>query len=313
MMDAMRVIDADTHVDETEATWEYLLPGEQELKPTTGYPRKLDPNRPPARYWQVGAHRRPRFIRDEATSGTTVETRELLDVDARLRHMDELGIETQVIYPTLFLSEPAETAEQELAWTRSYNRWLADRCAQSRGRLRWVCVPPVRSMEPALEELRFAKDHGACGVLRKGDQEAGHWPADPYYYPLYEEAARLDMPLCFHLGSGMAEFPSPEVFGYGRFQRFTLSTINAVYSLITYEIPQKFPKLRIGAIEAGASWIPFVKYDLQRLQERRKDASTLAGLTFDASGNVFAGEPCVRDLPGGRKLAVHHLGDGRRS
>src|SRR4051794_18329442 len=104
-MTQLRVIDADTHVDETEDTWDSC---QADLKPTTGYPRNPDPNRPPVRYWQVGAHRRPRFIRDEATSGTTVGTRELLDVDARLAHMDELGIETQVIYPTLFLSEPAE-------------------------------------------------------------------------------------------------------------------------------------------------------------------------------------------------------------
>jgi predicted TIM-barrel fold metal-dependent hydrolase len=285
-MDALRVIDADTHVDETEQTWEYLASGEEALKPTTAYPRNPDPNRPPARYWQVGTHRRPRFIREE-TSGTKVEARELLDVDVRLRHMDELGIDTQVIYPTLFLSEPAETAEQELAWTRSYNRWLADRCARSHGRLRWVCVPPVRTMERAVAELQFAKDHGACGVLRKGDQEGGKWPADPYFFPLYEEAARLNMPLCFHIGSGAAEFPTPEVFGYGRFQRLSLSPINAVYSLISYEIPQKFPNLRIGAIETGASWVPFIKYDLQRLQERRGDTSTLSGLKFDASGNVF--------------------------
>lgn len=92
--------------------------------------------------------------------------------------------------------------EVELALTRSYNRWLADKCGQAHGRLRWVCVPPLNSMEKALEELRFAKDNGACGVLKKGDEEAGHWPDDPYFFPLYEEAERLDMPVCFHTGSG---------------------------------------------------------------------------------------------------------------
>jgi predicted TIM-barrel fold metal-dependent hydrolase len=287
MSDTLRVIDADTHVDETEGTWDFLLPEEQALKPTTGFPRNPDPNRPPVRYWNVAGHRRPRFIRPDSLTGTVVETRELIDVERRVRHMDELGIETHVIYPTLFLSEPAETAEAELAWTRSYNRWLADRCGRSKGRLRWVCIPPVRNMDKALEELRFAKDHGACGVLRKGDQEGGKWPADPYFFPLYEEAQRLDLPICFHIGSGMPDFPSQEVFGYGRLMRTRYAAIHGIHSLITLDVPRKFPTLRFGCIEAGASWVPFVKYDLMRLAERRAEADTLANLKFDATDDIF--------------------------
>ena len=34
----MPIIDADTHIDETEATWEYLRDFEQEFKPITQYP-----------------------------------------------------------------------------------------------------------------------------------------------------------------------------------------------------------------------------------------------------------------------------------
>jgi uncharacterized protein len=283
----LRVIDADTHVDETEDTWEFLQPDEQTLKPTTGYPRNPDPNRPPVRYWLVGGHRRPRPIRDDATSGTKVEARELLDIESRLRHMDELGIETHVMYPTLFLSEPAETAEMELAWTRSYNRWLAERCARSRGRLRWVCVPPVRSMDKALEELRFAKDHGACGVLRKGDLEGDKWPADPYFHPLYEEAQRLDMPICFHIGSGLADFPSADVFRYGRFYRLALSAINGIHSMMSFDLPRKFPTLRFGCIENGASWVPYVKYELTRLRERNREGSLLGKLTYEVSDDMF--------------------------
>jgi hypothetical protein len=42
----MLVIDADTHVDETESTWEYMREEEFQFKPTTSYPAKLDPSRP---------------------------------------------------------------------------------------------------------------------------------------------------------------------------------------------------------------------------------------------------------------------------
>jgi predicted TIM-barrel fold metal-dependent hydrolase len=280
------VIDSDTHVDETDATWEFVLPEEEAFKPTTGYPRNPDPNRPPTRYWLVDGHRKPRRIRDDAKSLTRVEARELLDVDVRLRHMDELGIGIQVIYPSLLLVEPAEHAEVELAMTRSYNRWLADRCAKSGGRLRWVCVVPMRSLDAALDMLRFAKDHGACGVLKKGDLEAGKYPADPYFFPLYQEAERLDLPVCMHLGSGVPNHTPVAQFSLGGFMNTTLPVIHGVHSLIAHEVPKKFPKLRFGAIEAGASWVPFVAYDLERsfkTRFRKNDPAT----GFKVGDNVY--------------------------
>ncbi|MCZ6490080.1 MAG: amidohydrolase family protein, partial [Acidobacteria bacterium] len=180
----MQIIDADTHIDETDDTWEYMRAEEHEFKPTTAYPAKLDPSRPPIRYWMIDGQRHLRFTRDDKRTCTTVETRELLDVRARLRAMDEMGTQVQVIYPTLFIAEVTQRSEVSLALRRSYNRWLANRCAESGGRLRWVCLPPLMTMDEALKELRLAKDHGACGVMKKGDLEAGKWPADPYFFPL---------------------------------------------------------------------------------------------------------------------------------
>ncbi len=264
------VIDADAHIDETEATWEYGRAEEKALMPVVGYPKNPDPKRPPTAYWIVDGKRKPRRIRDDATCGSTVNTRELGDVEERLRHMDELGVDIHVIYPTLMLVQPADRPETELAMCRSYNRWMADRCEKSRGRLRWVCVPPTHDMAATLEELRFAKDHGACGVLKKGDKEADKWPADEYYYPFYEEAERLDMAICLHLGSGVPDSGNTKDFALGAFMRTQLPTIHGVHALIAHRIPEKYPKLRFGCIEAGASWTPYIAYDLRRRKERQQ-------------------------------------------
>jgi hypothetical protein len=45
----VRVIDSDTHVFETEDTWDVLTAAEQATKPVTEYPCNSDPNRPPTR------------------------------------------------------------------------------------------------------------------------------------------------------------------------------------------------------------------------------------------------------------------------
>ena len=284
----MRIIDADTHVDETEATWEYCADDERVLMPVSEQPPNLDPNRPPTRYWRIDERRQPRFIRDDQATQTTVETRELIDVDARVRDMDAMGIAVQVIYPTLFLVGISERADIDLALRRSYNRWLADRCERSRGRLRWVCLPPTLNMDQAVAELRFAKDHGACGLLKKGDREAGKWPSDPYFFPLYEEAERLDLPICFHIGSGVPDFTPAREFSQGRFMRLGLAPVHAFHSLILHGIPEQFPKLRFGFIEAGASWVPFALYDLKRRMERRPQTDQiLSGPSYEVPPNVL--------------------------
>src|SRR5258708_13377190 len=121
-----------------------------QYKPTTAFPNNPDPKLPPARYWVIDGKRQIRFIRSDKDSGTTVETRELLDVKKRLKHMDELGTDTQVIYPTLFLMEATEKPEINAAMRRSYNRWLGARCAQSDARLPCVSMPPLHNIDSPL-------------------------------------------------------------------------------------------------------------------------------------------------------------------
>ncbi len=280
----MPIIDADTHIDETEDTWEFMQPGDEPHKPYTAYPSHPDPNRRPTRYWMIDGRRQTRFIRDDVKTHTTAEMRELLDISARLRAMDEMGVDVQVMYPTLFLVEGTDKPEVELALRRSYNRWLGERYGQSNGRLRWVCVPPMRNIDKALEELRFAKDHGACGVLKKGNQEAEKWPSDPYFFPLYEEAERLEMPICFHNGSGVPDFSPVSEFQNSVLLRVELSTPNAFEAMIKFGITKQFPKLRFGFIESGASWVPYLMYFMRR-RNKQITGGSLGNMNYELGPN----------------------------
>ena len=127
------------------------------------------------------------------------------------------------------------------------------------------------NMDETIKELQFAKDHGACGILKKGDLEAGKWPADPYFFPLYEEANRLDLPICVHIGSGTPDFVPAREFSLGSFMRSQLPTVHAFHTIIRHQLPVKYPKLRFGIIEAGCSWIPFIAWELKRRMEKAAD------------------------------------------
>ena len=260
-------VDVDAHVDETDATWEYLEESERRFKPVS-----LDPDGPtapgdarPHRLWMIDGTILLRRWRDDKRTGTVKATRELLDVDARVRHMDELRVDVQVLYPTLFLHALTNRPEVELALCKAYNRWIAAATEKSRGRLRWVAVLPLLSIERAVEEIRWAKDHGACGVFKKGIECGDRAASDPYFFPVYEEASRLDMPICIHNATGSIQ--SETVGGSGL--DGGMVAIAAFSALAEHGVPDKFPKLRVGFIETGASWVPYLHADLMAKKLRR--------------------------------------------
>jgi uncharacterized protein len=257
-------VDADAHVYETEATWEYMSAAEARYRPVSFDPpdgRAIVPgDTRPHSFWMVdGRVDLRRWCTDERT-GTTLETRELLDVGARVRHMDAMGVDVQVLYPTYLLAAPSDNPDAELAIYRSYNRWLADRTAESKGRLRWVVMPPVRSMDQAIEELRFGKEHGACGVFKRAIECGGKGVHDRYFFPLYEEAMRLDLPICIHVGG--ENFSRTAAAG-GPLGLTVNPAIGCFEALAIAGTTDRFPQLRWAVIEAMASWIPYVIADLK--------------------------------------------------
>jgi len=195
----MPTIDSDAHVVESERTWDYIDKADQKYRPLIVKPR----GEGGGEYWYIDGKIRglvrvvltAHQVADVANRtgrdmNTAQETREMENVAARLKHMDELGIDVQVLYPTMFIEQIADKPEWEIPISKGYNRWLADIHSQGNGRLRWICVLPLLDMSTALEELKFCAQHGACGVFMRGI-EGQRMITDPYFYPLYDEMSRL--------------------------------------------------------------------------------------------------------------------------
>jgi predicted TIM-barrel fold metal-dependent hydrolase len=125
-------------------------------------------------------------------------------------------------------------------------------------------VVPALTPAEAIPQIRFAKDHGAVGVCMR-PFERDRMVTDPYYYPIFDEAQRLDIPITVHLANG-----NPELFHLmsneagGGFSTFRIPTVTACYALIMSEIPRVFPKLRWGFIEVSSQWVPWVIHEAVR-------------------------------------------------
>jgi len=258
----MTFIDSDTHVDECDETWSYIPSSQRDLAPRTieFATEEIPPFLQTGyhRLWYIDGRLAPRRYRSDERTGTTCETRELKDVGARLRDMDTLGVGTQVIYPTVFLHEPSLRPDITVMLHRSYNRWIADRCADSGGRLRWVAMIPYISPQEALEEIRFAKENGAVGVFKLGIEAGGRGAGDPIFLPAYRAAAENDLSLCLHQGTAWTpvnKFLSPFIQGSSG----ETPVYEAFAQLLRARREGLLPKeLRVGFIEAGSGWVPHI-------------------------------------------------------
>jgi predicted TIM-barrel fold metal-dependent hydrolase len=220
-------------------------------------------------FWMIEGRLLPR--RDNIGLDTSEATREMKDIEARLRHMDVLDVNVQVLYPTVFLRPLTARREADVAICRSYNRWLAEIWSVAKDRLPWAAVLPTLDIQASLQELRWCRDHGAVAVFIRG-LEAERRLSDPYFFPLYQLASDLEMPIGIHSATG--SFVQHDFFGNQEpgFNKFKLAVVGSFHSLVYHEIPPKFPKLRWGWIEVSAQWVPYVLHDLAiRFRRRGKE------------------------------------------
>lgn len=290
----MATIDSDAHVIETDRTWAYMDESESKYKPVTVAPTNGESQR---LYWVIDGKLKGR--RTNIGADTTEASREMLDVQARLRHMDQLGVDIQVLYPSIYTRKMADGAAADFALGKSYNRWLADIWGEGGGRLRWVAIPPLLELSKAKAELGFAKQHGACGVFMRGFEGERHL-SDPYFYPLYDIASDLEMPICIHAGTANPAVANFLGFGTdgGSFLVSKIPVISAFHTLLLHGVPGMFPKLKFGFMEASAQWVSHVLHDLVRRGTRREERPlpNLAGGEMLRENRLYVGCQTDDDL-----------------
>lgn len=271
----MLTIDADAHVVETERTWDFMDKSDQKYRPQV----VSSPSAPDKYYWMVdgkirGSARQVVTAKqlDDLSSkigrdiNTPREAREMENIEVRLKHMDQLGVDIQVLHATIFIRDFVSRPDSEIAICNGWNRWLADIWKQSDNRLRWTCVLPLRTMDHAIQQLHYAKENGACGVFMRA-VEGERVLHDPYFDPLYDEAVRLDMPMIVHIGNSndyindtLSQYLGPG----STFWTIRLMTVGACHSIILNGLMDRTPGLRYGFVEASSQWVPYLMADLKR-------------------------------------------------
>ena len=154
------IIDADTHIAESESMWKYFDPSMYHRRPVMVSAPEDTLYRDFNVLWLIDGNVFPkasgkggfRIItptaskREAGRTDISLGCREITDVAARLADMDKAGVETQVIYPTLFLIHVTDDEDLEVALCGAYNTFLGQVYAQSHNRLRWAAVLPLHTV-----------------------------------------------------------------------------------------------------------------------------------------------------------------------
>jgi predicted TIM-barrel fold metal-dependent hydrolase len=272
----MPTIDADAHVIETPRTWSFMREHEQDFRPQIfirdsddGAPVRSNQRR---EYWMIEG----KLLSKGSNVGKDVsaESGTMADINKRLAHMDEIGVDIQVLFPSLFLRPMTQETDTDFALARSYNRWMAEIWGHSTERLRWVAVPPLLSLanEGKLrEELAFCKEHGACGIFMRGI-ECERLLNHRHFYPLWEIAQELDLAVCLHAGINSVSYHDM-LLPVSSMMTFKFPVVGAFVGLLEDEVPKRFPKVRWAFIEASAQWVPYALGEVKlRLASKGKRA-----------------------------------------
>jgi hypothetical protein len=209
--------------------------------------------------------------------------RQIVTSAAELREgLDALHVDQAVLFPDHLLSlamvrDPAFAA----ALARSYNRWLHERWLTERASLKGaLVVAPQDPAAGAADIRRHASERGfACVYLPASGLKIlyGH----ELYDPVYQAAAETGLPVVIH--SVEAVYPAFP-FQLEQFRTslavhalaHPLSMVANLVSMLETGVPVRHPELKIGFMEAGTAWVPFVANRLDKeYVERRREVPLL--------------------------------------
>jgi len=186
------------------------------------------------------------------------------DAEAQVMGMRLEGIDIAVLFPTAglsFLARDNMDPQLSNAICRAYNDWLHDFCQHSPDQLKMAAMLPMHDVNLACQELyRCVKEYGAVGTFVRPNYLNGRYWHSTYWDPLYGMLQDLNIPLCFHEGTGSYYSTIEPRFGENRFMRHVASHSTemqlALIALMLGGIFEFYPRLKVAFLEAQSWWVP---------------------------------------------------------
>jgi predicted TIM-barrel fold metal-dependent hydrolase len=224
--------------------------------------------------------------------------------DARLRLMDEQGIESAFLFPTLGVCVEhfmKDDVEQTYANLRAFNRWLLEEWGfNHRGR---IFAPPILSLldvNEAVKDLEWVLANGAPMITIRIGPACGRSPADPHFDPFWARVNEAKLAVAYHVGeSGYNELMSvhwgeqanPSSHSQSAFQwtnfygdRPIMDTISA---LILHNLFGRYPNVKVVSVENGSLWVPYLLKVMDKMKGMGRGGPWIGGYVHGRPSEIF--------------------------
>ena len=275
LFDRFRVIDVDTHLTEPPDVWTARVP--ERMRDKVPHVERHDGQD----VWfadgvRIGA---PGYYSMAGFDGVLPASvpatfddipASMYDGAARLRFLDEEGIDAEVLYPNVggfgngYFSTLADRSFA-LDLVRVYNDFLTDWCSVAPHRLVAVTALPFWDVEAAVVELQRGRELGHRAVnFCNQPQDYGQPPlAHRHWDPLWAAAQEAGVSVSFHVGGGTMGTQFADAAEMGWMTNFAkvsslifLDNMRCIADLIMGGVCHRFPELRFVSVESGVGWIP---------------------------------------------------------
>lgn len=229
--------------------------------------------------------------------------------------LDRLGFSHQVVFPTGSFTQVYETPVLSRAEAaRAMNRGIREFCADPR-LLATAYVPFEHGPDVALGFVEDAARHGAAGLLIDSIPSVGqHSFTHPDFDPVWARIQDADIAVFLHVGADQGYRPVPAAFfDNGRDMAHVRSDAPGdplsfmgigfpgelfLASLVYDGVMEKFPNLRFGVTELGATWLPSLLHFIDTGYRSFRNIQDLSHLSMKPSDYLrqqvvvspFAGE-----------------------
>ena len=222
------------------------------------------------------------------------------DAAERSHALDLLGFERQIVFPTFSIGQFAHSRnlDKVYAGCDMLNRHMADFCAGDE-RLLGVGFVSMRDPDLALQAARDAIGAGVKAIWVSSDPSDGRSPSHLDFDPIWDLLESHEVPMILHIGGGRGlhrdyhNAGHPETtdwLGGGEnlrgkdYHAISHSPQNFLTAMIYDQVFQRFPALKCGVIEIGATWVPgFLKILDQGHMAFRKSEPLLQSLQLSPS------------------------------
>ena len=189
-----------------------------------------------------------------------------MDPAERLELLDAEGIDAAVLYTTVGLLWEAELDDPELslAYTRAYNRWICEFCADI-ARLVPAAHLSLSDPKAAAAELERAVVEGAKGAyvapFTHDGRPLGHHDNDP----VFDTAQALGVPFAIHptfepqwtKGTRMGAWENVRELRLLASVAASDGVRHQFTTLFDYGVFDRFPQLKVIVLESGGGWIGY--------------------------------------------------------